>query len=265
MSAPSIEIVNVTPALAAQWLIGHNRHLRPSVWQRYARDMAAGNWQMNGETIKRTTQGETIDGQHRLKAIVETGCTVPMVVVADLPPQAQETVDRGLPRNIPDALRLRGEKDVNNLAAAISQVIVMQSSAPTTSDFWPSTTEALEFLESHPSIREACQVGGRVRKALRTPSSTAGAVWFLAQEIDSDDADAFFNALIEGANLPSDSPILRLREFMFREMSAPRRVGRTRLQAYYLKAWNAWREGRPMSQLKWKVGGSEPEKFPVAA
>ena len=131
------------------------------------------------------------------------------------------------------------------------------------SNFWPSTPEALAFLELIPTVRQGCLIGGHTRKTLRTPASTAGAMWFLFQHIDSDDADAFFERLHTGVDLPADSPVLRLREFMFREVNASRRVGRPRLQAYYIKCWNAWREGKSMTQLKWKVGGAEPEKFPV--
>ncbi len=262
---PEVELVLVTPDIARSWLNGHNRALRETVWQRYARDMTEGFWALNGETIKRTTDGDTIDGQHRLKAVAESGVSVWMFVVNNLPPLAQETIDRGLPRGIPDAFRLRGEKDVNNLAAAVAQVVVIKSPAPTDTTYWPSTSEAIVFLGANPAMREACQIGSRVKAPLRTPASTAAAMWFIFQEIDSDDADAFFERLITGTELEDNSPILRLREFMFREATAQRRVGRHRLQAYYIKAWNAYREGKPMQLLKWRTGGADPEKFPVPA
>jgi len=262
----SVQVVEITPDLAREWLNGHNRHLRPTVWQRYMRDMLAGAWNgLNGETIKRATDGTTPDGQHRLKAIIESGCTVPSLVVFGMTPEDQATIDRGLPRGIPDALRFRGEKDVNNLAAAIAQVIVMQSPAPTQNDFWPSTPEALTFLDQHPTIRESLLVGGRVRSMLRTPASTAAAMHFVFSQIEAEDADGFFEGLISGAGLPEDSPILRLREVMYRETTAQRRMGRPRLQALYIKSWNSWREGKPMFLLRWKTGGSNAEKFPVPA
>ncbi len=261
--APRVEIVTVTPRLALQWLQGHTRNLRDSVWQRYARDMQAGLWDLNGESIKRTSDGLTIDGQHRLRAILESGVSVPMVVVFDLEAGTQETIDRGLPRGLADALRLRGEVEVNNLAAAVSQVIVLQSDTPTDHrSAWPSVRQALEWLDANPGIRDGVTIGSRLRTATRTVGSTAAAMWFLFNEVDEDDATAFFDRLIAGTGLEEDSPILRLREFMFREQTALRKVGRQRLQAYYVKAWNAYRKGVPMKQLKWKTGGSEPEAFP---
>jgi hypothetical protein len=259
-----MKIVDITPELAKEWLNGHNRHLRPTVWQRYARDMVAGDWVLNGETIKRTEDDTTDDGQHRLKAIIESGCTIRSVVVFGLPHSAQETIDRGLPRNIPDALRLRGEKDVNNLAAAVAQVIVLGSPQPTQNEYWPSTSEATLFLDQHGSIRESCLVGARLRQAVWTPASTAAAMHFMFSRIDPGDADVFFASLGSGADLVDDSPILRLREVMFREVTANQRMRRPRLQAFYIKSWNAWRDGIPMKVLRWSTGGSSPESFPVA-
>jgi len=261
----TMEIVEITPKLAKEWLNGHNRHLRDTVWQRYARDMAAGNWELNGETIKRGEDGTTQDGQHRLKAVIESGCTIRSVVVSGLPVSAQETTDRGLPRNIADALRLRGEVDVNVLSGAITQAFVLLSPMPGDTRFWPSTREALAYLEANAGIRSSCRVGNRANEALRTPATTTAALHHIFSLIDADDADAFVDQLVTGAGLEAGSPILRLREIMLKENTVQRRMPRHRLQALWIKAWNAWRAGKSVQVLTWKPGGSRPEAFPKAA
>jgi hypothetical protein len=38
-----------------------------------------------------------------------------------------------------------------------------------------------------------------------------------------------------------------------------------RKSALFIKAWNAYREGREVSLLKWNPGGARPEEFPVPA
>lgn len=264
-SAVRAEVAQVDSFTAARWLganIG-NRHIRPSVVSRYARDMAAGVWELNGETIKIAETGRVLDGQHRLHAVIEAGASVPMFVVTGLPELVQETVDRGLPRNVADALRLRGETNVIVLAGAIAQAIVMRSSKPgSNAEVWPSTRESIAYLESHPDIRESTKRGEILRKAISFPATTAAALHHLFAELDAEDADAFVHSLADGADLADDSPILRLRETMIREMSAPRRMNRLRLQALSIKAWNAWRRGSPVKLLKWKTGGSDPEVFP---
>jgi hypothetical protein len=255
--------IAVSPAVAGQWLARNstNRHIRPTVVNRYARDMAEGYWEYNGETVKIAESGRVLDGQHRLAAVVESGVTIPMLVVTGLPEAAQETVDRGLPRNIADALRIRGETNVTLLAGAIARTILLKSGSPSTATAWPSTREALYYLEEHPSIRASVPWGDRLRKAIAFPVSAA-ALHHVFSEIDDGDADAFFTQLESGVGLSADSPILRLRELMVREMSAQRRMHQHRLLALSIKAWNAWRRGDPMQLLKWKTGGSKPEAFP---
>jgi hypothetical protein len=260
-----VETVDITPALAAEWLAqnGHNRHQRETVWRRYARDMASGRWVFNGESIKRCKEGHTDDGQHRLRAIVESGVTITSVVVSGLPHSAQETVDRGMPRNIADALRLRGESSANVLAGAISQAIVLQSPSPgRESDFWPSTGEAIRYLDEHPEIRASVTAATNTSDVLRAPQTTLAALHHLFAAIDEEDATGFFDGLASGAGLDEGSPILALREAMLREWVAPRRMARNRLQAIWIKAWNAYRRGDAVRLLKWKTGGARPEAFP---
>jgi hypothetical protein len=241
----------------------HNRSLRPSVVDRYARDMKEGNWTVNGETIQVADDGTIINGQHRLAAVIQSGITIRFFIVTGLPITAQDTIDRNAPRNIADALRMRHESNTNVLAGAISNAIVLTSGTPTTGEWWPSTTEALQFLEAHPNVRASAVVGDRIGRALRTPAVSAAACHFVFSEIDEEDAEAFFDQLAIGADLPNDSPIYRLREFMLKEIAVPRRVGRPQLHARYIKAWNAYRKGNPMTVLTWKTGGAVPEKFPT--
>lgn len=255
----------ITPDVAAALLGANqgNRHLRPTVVSRYARDMAAGDWLVNGETIKLSTSGRILDGQHRLAAVVESGATIETFVVRDLPDEVQDTVDRGLPRNIADALRLHGETSANVLAGAICQVIVMRSPQPASNALsWPSTPEAVRWLDANPSIRASVHATYSAAMSLRAPHTTFAALHYLFAALDPDDADAFFASLQSGAALVEDSAVFALREVLIREWVVPRRMDRHRLQALCIKAWNAWRKGTPVKQLKWKTGGARPEDFP---
>lgn len=60
----------VTPEMAENILAarGPNRNVSASVINKYARDMLAGRWQLNGQTIKISKDGQLLDGQHRLEA-----------------------------------------------------------------------------------------------------------------------------------------------------------------------------------------------------
>lgn len=67
------EVETITPELAAD-LLSRNMKNRPVSQQRvrkYMAAMVAGKWLLNGEAIKISIDGRLIDGQHRLKAIIQ--------------------------------------------------------------------------------------------------------------------------------------------------------------------------------------------------
>ena len=68
--------------------------------------------------------------------------------------------------------------------------------------------------------------------------------------------------LASGAGLEEGSPILALRRRL--ESTDGWMKDRPAVTAaWFIKAWNAWRAGREMQVLRWKVGGANPEPFPA--
>lgn len=261
-----VDIVWIDPEFAEQLLLRntHNRNYNEDVVGRIARDITEDDYQLNGETVKIADDGTIIDGQHRLWAIVKAGKGVWTVMVTGLPMHVQETVDRVKVRNIRDALTLRKEPNANILAGALAGAIVLQSGMPTdVAKVWPSIPQAMEYLEAHPEIRASLPIADQLSRTMRTSSTSAAALHHIFAKIDEEDANDFFAKLTSGADLPVDSPIYRLRDFMFKELQAQRRVPTIRLHAYYIKAWNAYRSGTPMLVLRWSTGGSHPEPFPT--
>lgn len=92
-------------------------------------------------------------------------------------------------------------------------------------------------------------------------SSMFASLWWTFAHIDTDAADRFFMSLASGANLQADDPILILRNTL---MAQPHKAGRStrdnrvRIAALTIKAWNKWRKGKPLRQLKFSAGESFP-------
>jgi hypothetical protein len=258
------EIRTITPEIAAEMLgrNTHNRNLRPTVVARFARDIAEGRWDLNGESIKFSDTDVILDGQHRLQAVVESGKPIKTIVVTGLPAIVQETVDRGTGRNLSDALRLRGETDVISLASVITAALLLSKGMPALPANWPSGKEALRFFEEHPNLKAAQHAGERIRHTLGCSAGLCGGLFWAFNEIDDLDADEFFARLETGAGLATTSPILKLREWIMADIRAPRRASRTRFLAMTIKAWNAYRRGDLMVRLQWSTGGANPDTFP---
>lgn len=75
---PRLSFMQVTPEIAKRWLTRNprNRVARPATVARYARDMAAGKWHLDGSPIRFDATGTLLDGQHRLAAIIESEATI---------------------------------------------------------------------------------------------------------------------------------------------------------------------------------------------
>lgn len=92
-------------------------------------------------------------------------------------------------------------------------------------------------------------------------SSMFASLWWTFAHIDTDAANRFFMSLASGANLQADDPILILRNTL---MAQPHKAGRStrdnrvRIAALTIKAWNKWRKGKPLRQLKFSAGESFP-------
>lgn len=81
-----IEWVLVTPDVAKR-LLGINyenqRNVQPARVDMYARDMANGNWNpQSSNSIRISSDGKVIDGQHRLLAVIKSGASILMRVDA---------------------------------------------------------------------------------------------------------------------------------------------------------------------------------------
>lgn len=260
----AVETVKVTPVMAADWLEfnTHNRTLRFRVVDAYAADMAAGDWQWNGETVKFAADGTLLDGQHRLAAIVQSGVTVPLLVVRDLESGAQDTVDAGARRQFSDALKLRGEADFMVLASVIRRIAIWESGERVSKIYTPTTTQMLQILEKHPALRDVARNASETARHCGFPASLVGLGMHLFGAIDAEDAGHFFERLADGQNMARGNPIYELRKAGENSKSVRGARSQVFLTAIFIKAWNAYREGRTVGLLTYKPGGANPERFP---
>jgi len=82
--AIKMSVEKISPEIAAEYLkvnVKNYRKLQRSVIKRYAEDMKAGRWELNGEPIVFDNNGMLKNGQHRLAAIIMSGVTVEIAVV----------------------------------------------------------------------------------------------------------------------------------------------------------------------------------------
>lgn len=262
-----VEKVDVTPELAREWLgfNTHNRNLREQIVHQYAQDMRADCWKWNGEAIKFAIDGALLDGQHRLAAIIEAGVSVPMLVVVDLAPLTQETMDSGVRRKFSDALALRGETNVVAVASITRAVATWEAGYRRLNDrrFIPTNAQLFATLERHPWLRDIAKAAIVTSRGCGLPTSVIGLCWWLFGQKDADDAEHFFARLADGQGLVKGMPIYELRETVDGRNHPVRGERSTMyLTAITIKAWNAFRAGEAVGVLRFRSGGTNPERFP---
>lgn len=262
---PHYEVVEVTPALAEKWLAEsntHNRKTRPRTVDSYATDMVNGDWCDDGTPIQFSRNGTVLNGQHRLRAVVKSGVTLRVLVVSNLPEEVQESMDTGIPRSFADVLTLRGEKDAHNLATAVRRVHLWEAGVRTDNRMPVSTRQLLKTLDRYPDLRESMLIARRGNAKTGIPAAWLALAHWMFRRIDEEDAEFFFARLADGLYLGPNDSIYALRQTAERARKDYRRTPPHVLLAYVIKAWNAYRDGRPVSQLKYRPGGSKPELFP---
>lgn len=243
-AAPPVA-VDITPEMAMAWLDGHNVHNRPlrqARVDRYVRDMRLGRWQLTHQGIAFSKDGVLIDGQHRLWAIVESGCTIKILVHHGLPIASQTVIDTAEPRNVRDRLYLSdrfGEVTTNE-----SNVLrrVVKGAGP-----WPKLTvgEEQDAFEKHrAAIRFA--ISCFPKKLARITSAPVLAViaraWYTPE--NRPNLKAFANILLTGEmHYPKDRTVLAHRDDLMRGLQP---------EASYLRtatALRAYLDGRKIMKI----------------
>lgn len=105
----SAQVEKITPAIAAAYLEmnKNNRAIRKKVVDAYARDMANGEWVVQHQGIAFDVDGNLVDGQHRLQAVIKAGVPVQMMVTRGLEKNSVEGIDQGAKRSFSDVLTMQ--------------------------------------------------------------------------------------------------------------------------------------------------------------
>jgi hypothetical protein len=81
-------IATVTPEIAAEWILRNVNGIamRPATVASLVETMKAGKWELkDGHDVTFDTFGDLIGGQHRVQAVIDSGCTVQMRVTIGMP------------------------------------------------------------------------------------------------------------------------------------------------------------------------------------
>ena len=266
-------VVQMTPAWAKKLMEANsdNRHVRRSLVVLYRNAMKRGEWVLSNDAITVREDGVLSNGQHRLQAVIDSDITIPAILIENMPIGTQDAMDTGAKRKFGDVLTRRGEANANDLAAAVRQLWFYRNHGwiGGQTPLVPTHQEMLALLQREPGIRDGIPLGKRLRRAgLPIQTSIAGVLYYLFRERDPGEVEGFFERLNDGSNLTEQDPIWALRRQLIRARAghaSSNRINAQWVAALTIIAFNYWREGRKVTQLRWTVGGSTPQPFPEIA
>ena len=253
----SVELI--TPAIARAMLSknARNRPITKTLVRRYADDMRADRWNTNGQGIIFTPEGDLLDGQHRLEALIEADVSLEMFVVRGVPQERFETMDSGRARTVGDVLGAQNYPNSNALAAIAR--LSWNYVAGASIGYGPGKAALIAFVHRYPYLQDITSKLASARPPL--PNSPLGAVLFLAnaghQRLEGQ-ADDFIEGVKTGENLTKCDPRLTLREWFFDSRRRERNgvIATETSFAAIARAWNAFAQNRELSIIKQLYGPS---------
>lgn len=237
---------------------GTNRKPSPTTIRKYKLLMLSNQWYLSPQPIilSETEEGFEVsdmnDGQQRLMALVEASLTKPELMVPftfafNAPRASKWLLDQGRRRGPGDFLAMAGEVNANQLSYAVRMLYAVTKQRPFQSiSIWRSlemTPQAYTaFLDEHGDLRYALQQA-RDLKSLVSPYVGAVLFFLMHREYGVYKTNEFFSGMATGANLSTDDPRLKTREFLALRAREKYKWDGFEMLALLIATVNAWLTG----------------------
>ncbi|MEV7285248.1 hypothetical protein AB0O01_11905 [Streptomyces sp. NPDC093252] len=267
----SWKIITVTPKIADNLLSqgSVNRNLDMGQVRSLASAIRRKEWRLTHQGIAFDEDGLLLDGQHRLRAIIEADTPVKMFVVNGLPRSVFPVLDTGKRRSAADALLSTEAKYRHLLSSTIRHVILFKDMP---NERWSGSRAHVSndlilaaYNDDKSRYEEAVTIGRELSKHLFASPTAVAAGYFLTTEVaPALNVDEWVSGLKSGANLDPSDARLALREIPMdtQKRGSKRRMGMRDQVAIYINAWNAWGEPETVGKLRLRRL-RKGEKMPV--
>lgn len=264
----------VGPALA-EVLVQNNAHNRDRselFVKSLSWDMQNDNWEFNGEPLIFGWNGELLDGQHRLYAVIDCGLTIDFMVTTGINPDAFRSINQGRTRTrrqVRQIVERGSEIKSSSLSTTVAVALGVYQYKQGVNSFQsrylaPHTTpEIMSFIDANPGIIASANAGQRLshrksRPGIRAYPKVIGTFHYLAGEIDPVYLETFIVDLEKGIGLDANDPIYLAREKLSRLYDGRgSAMGTTDAQQaemqVIVKAWNACRAGTTLKPKQFAV------------
>lgn len=265
-----IKLTEIGPEEAAELLSmnTNNRPVNNKQIEFLTMEMENGRWKGNPQPIIISKTNKILDGQHRLKSIINSGRSFFFLVVYNADDGLFEVIDTGKRRTSSDALAIAGYKNYAQLSATIKFILSYENrerSYDSQGSYrYVSNQEVLEFAEEHPELQEIIRFTyGWYQKFYQAllHSFIAG-FYYVFSEIDEEDAERFFGKLCLGLHInDTRDPVSVARNIFLADKQSITKMPPKARATVVVKAWNHMRRGDKVENIKLSL--KEPIPRPI--
>ena len=234
-----IVVQDITPKKARELLAfnDNNRTLRTKRVKVYASDMIAGNWKNNGVPIIVGDDGQLRDGQHRLKACVQSNKTLKNTIIVYLPNNQANCYDIGAARTVADIAKLGGYNSdpfYNNTTTCAAMKYAIEGRAV---EFGYSKIKILNEMSKHSDccrfvynkLYTVCSIPQKYK--LRNASLFGAVINAHLNGCDIEQLERFCQVIISGvAKEDWEAPIIKIRDIL---LTSKEKTKTERTRLYY--------------------------------
>lgn len=215
-------IMEVTPEMAREWLtvnMDNNRRISGKAVEKYAADMKAGRWELNGEAICFNESGKLVNGQHRLRAVIKADVPVKMYVTVGIP-NSSTIYDVQKRRTVDNFLQMDGinanSRHIGTANALLDKVLSRVSVGET------KRFVGDEFANLDRAVALSAKRFNNMRILQRAP--IAAAAWvFIKNGYDPNMIDRFFTIATSGFyNNENETAAIMFRNYILNESAMMR-------------------------------------------
>ena len=192
------------------------------------------------------------DGQHRLRAVVISGCTIIFTVCFGCHPKERDYYDQGTPRSVSDIAREHGHAQ-SVLAQSVVALILRVERGDASPLDRTLQTERLDELFSGQEFELSLKAGGQTRKLIAPATGSLAFYHIASHTAHRDRLDGFWENVAKGTMLPEHHPAHRVRNQLLAEKNQKSsRDNAVKKAGAIVLAWNAHVERRRPRNFKWE-------------
>ena len=262
-------VETITPMLARKYFNtsqGEGKKFRPISQQyvhSYADTMKKGRWMENGEAITFDTNGNLVNGCHRMLAVEEAGIPVRFLVVRGVDPESFTTYDNGRHRTVGQLLCMQGVKNYNLVGAIVvanerliknGRLTENNSSASSNKGKVSNDDNYQNYRRDSSGFDETASYVVKLTQKCRILSGswTGGLFYYLTHTggYSKDEVVPFFEALfsLDTSNIAT---VDMLRKRIVKANLSGQKLKAELLFALIVKTWNAYITGRELKKLSY--------------